>query len=90
MLNEDTFGPIAIFMSDDDGDELTVLLNDTDLGPTASLWTYDLSKALQAIPKVQAGTVGRHACPHSFDGRRPPTGRSVFPPSVRRGEGCCC
>lgn len=57
LLREETFGPIATFLAYDEEDELLSLMNGSDVGLAASLWTNDLSKALRMIPQIQAGTV---------------------------------
>ncbi|MDO4637181.1 MAG: aldehyde dehydrogenase family protein [Lautropia sp.] len=57
LLHEETFGPVATFMAYDNEEDLMDLFNDTPFGLSASLWTNDLSKALNYIPKIEAGTV---------------------------------
>ncbi|CAM3916704.1 phenylacetaldehyde dehydrogenase [Kerstersia gyiorum] len=57
LLNEETFGPVATFLAYDDEEELLNLFNDTPYGLSASLWTNDLGKALNYVPRIQAGTV---------------------------------
>jgi len=57
LLNEETFGPVATFYAYDDEEELISLFNATPYGLTASLWTNDLSKALNYVPRIEAGTV---------------------------------
>ena len=57
LLTEETFGPIASFLAYDEEEELIELLNGTPYGLSASLWTNDLSKAFNYIPRIEAGTV---------------------------------
>ncbi|KVQ71405.1 aldehyde dehydrogenase family protein [Burkholderia multivorans] len=57
MLSEETFGPIATFLAYDDEEELMSLFNDTPYGLAASLWTNDLGKAMNLLPRIEAGTV---------------------------------
>ncbi len=57
LLNEETFGPVGTFLAYDDEEELLELFNDTPFGLSASLWTNDLSKALNYVPRIEAGTV---------------------------------
>ncbi|WP_017346505.1 aldehyde dehydrogenase family protein [Pantoea sp. A4] len=57
LLNEETFGPVATFYAYDDEEELLRLFNATPYGLSASLWTSDLSKALNYVPRIEAGTV---------------------------------
>jgi phenylacetaldehyde dehydrogenase len=57
LLTEETFGPIATFLAYDEEEELIELFNGTPYGLTASLWTNDLKKAFNYIPRIDAGTV---------------------------------
>lgn len=57
LLTEETFGPIATFLTYEEEDELLSLMNNSPFGLTASLWTNDLSKALRMAPRIEAGTV---------------------------------
>lgn len=57
LLHEETFGPVATFLPWDDEEELLELFNDTPYGLSASLWTNDLTKAMNYVPRIEAGTV---------------------------------
>lgn len=54
---EEIFGPVLAAVPFDSVDEAVALANDTRYGLTASLWTQDLSAALNIVPRIQAGTV---------------------------------
>ena len=41
----------------DDEDEAIRLANDSDMGLAASLWTNDLKKTMDLVPRIHAGTV---------------------------------
>lgn len=57
LLREEVFGPVTCFLPFDSDEELIALMNDSDYGLTASIWTNDMSKALRLIPQIEAGTV---------------------------------
>ena len=57
VAREEIFGPVTAVMPFDDYDEAIRLANDTSYGLAATIWTRDLSKALQATERLQAGFV---------------------------------
>lgn len=57
LLHEETFGPITCFLPFDDDEELIDLMNDSEFGLAASIWTNNLSKAFRLVPRIEAGTV---------------------------------
>ncbi|MEM6415404.1 MAG: aldehyde dehydrogenase family protein [Pseudomonadota bacterium] len=57
MMREETFGPIVGIMKVTGDDEAIHLMNDSDFGLTASLWTKDVSRAKRIGSQVQTGTV---------------------------------
>jgi len=54
---EETFGPVASIMSFDTVDEAIALANNTSFGLGASLFTQDMEKAKEIIPRIEAGMV---------------------------------
>lgn len=54
---EEIFGPILSVIPFDDVDEALAMVNDSDLGLAASVWTNNLSEAMRLIPEIEAGTV---------------------------------
>ena len=62
LMREETFGPaVGIVRVTDDAEALR-LMNDSDLGLTASIWTRDLAAAEELAPRVEAGTVFANRC----------------------------
>ncbi|MBB3141441.1 aldehyde dehydrogenase family protein [Halomonas organivorans] len=57
LAREEVFGPVLSVIPFDDVDEALAMVNDSDLGLAASLWTNDLSQAMRLIPEIEAGTV---------------------------------
>ena len=62
LMREETFGP-AIGLIKVTGDEEAVrLMNDSDLGLTASVWTRDAAAAERLAPRIEAGTLFANRC----------------------------
>ncbi|MHB0774921.1 aldehyde dehydrogenase family protein [Halomonas sp. WWR20] len=57
VAREEIFGPVLSVLPFDDVDEAIDLVNDSDLGLAASLWTNNLTLAMRLIPQIDAGTV---------------------------------
>lgn len=57
VVQEEIFGPVLTALPYDDLDQVAAWANDTSYGLAASIWSNDLSKVQQLIPKIQAGTV---------------------------------
>ena len=62
VMNEETFGPVMGVMKVQSDDEAIALMNDSDLGLTASVWTRDLDAALALGDRIQTGTVFMNRC----------------------------
>jgi acyl-CoA reductase-like NAD-dependent aldehyde dehydrogenase len=62
VMNEETFGPVMGVMKVQSDDEAIALMNDSDLGLTASIWTRDLDAALALGDRIQTGTVFMNRC----------------------------
>ncbi len=54
---EEIFGPVLSVLAYDSVDEALALVNDSQYGLAASLWTNDLTQAMNLIPQIEAGTV---------------------------------
>ena len=54
---EETFGPVAPILSVADVEEAIALANGTEFGLGASLWTRDMGRALELVPRIEAGHV---------------------------------
>lgn len=57
ICRQEVFGPVVTVMPFSDEEEAIRLANDTDMGLTASLWTNDLAKTMNFVPRLKAGTV---------------------------------
>lgn len=57
LTREEVFGPVVNLVRVADGEEALRLANDTEYGLTASVWTQNISQALEYTDRLQAGTV---------------------------------
>lgn len=57
VMTEETFGPIIPVMKVSDDNEALRLMNDSEFGLTASIWTSDVAKGQELADYVEAGTV---------------------------------
>lgn len=62
VMNEETFGPVMGVMKVHSDDEAIALMNDSDLGLTASLWTQDVDVARALGDRIETGTVFMNRC----------------------------
>ncbi len=66
IATDEVFGPVLVGMSFRTPAEAVALANDTRYGLAASVWTEDVSLALDVAPKLKAGTVWIN-CTNRFD-----------------------
>lgn len=57
VMRDETFGPVVGIMKVKDDAEAIALMNDSDFGLTASIWTKDADRAAAVGAKLQTGTV---------------------------------
>ncbi|KAF4555547.1 Aldehyde dehydrogenase-like protein 16 [Elsinoe fawcettii] len=57
VMKEETFGPVVPIMKVKSDDEAVKLMNDSEFGLTASIWTKDVEKGNQLADDIDAGTV---------------------------------
>ncbi|TDK41336.1 aldehyde dehydrogenase family protein [Antarcticimicrobium luteum] len=57
VMREESFGPVVGIMPVKDDEEAIALMNDSDFGLTASLWTSDLDRAERVGDRIETGTV---------------------------------
>jgi acyl-CoA reductase-like NAD-dependent aldehyde dehydrogenase len=62
IMNEETFGPAVGIMPVRDDAEAIALMNDSDYGLTASVWTGDLDRAQRIGTNVETGTCYMNRC----------------------------
>ena len=62
VMREESFGPVVGIMRVKDDAEAIRLMNDSDYGLTAALWTRDLDRATLVADQLETGTVFMNRC----------------------------
>jgi len=62
VMREESFGPVVGIMKVSDDAEAVALMNDSDYGLTASIWTRDRDAARVLSAKIETGTVFMNRC----------------------------
>ena len=62
VMTEETFGPVVGVMPVDGDDEAVALMNDSDYGLTASIWSDDVDVAIAIGDRLETGTVYLNRC----------------------------
>jgi acyl-CoA reductase-like NAD-dependent aldehyde dehydrogenase len=62
VMLEETFGPVIPVMKVPDDKTALELMNDSEFGLTASIWTKDVDKGYELANEVEAGTVFVNRC----------------------------
>ena len=62
IMRDESFGPVVGVMKVQSDDEAVKLMNDSDLGLSAAIWTNDLDSALAIGDRLQTGTVFMNRC----------------------------
>ncbi len=57
VMREESFGPVVGIMPVAGDDEAIALMNDSDYGLTASIWTSDIARAEAIGARIETGTV---------------------------------
>ncbi len=57
VMREESFGPVVGIMKVADDAEAIALMNDSEYGLTASLWTQDETRAMSIADRIETGTV---------------------------------
>ena len=57
VMREESFGPVVGIMKVSGDDEAVALMNDSDFGLTASLWTADSERAAALGARIETGTI---------------------------------
>ncbi|KAK0641481.1 Aldehyde/histidinol dehydrogenase [Cercophora newfieldiana] len=62
VMKDETFGPVIPVMKVKSDDEAVGLMNDSEFGLTASVWTKDTEKGYSLCEQIEAGTVFVNRC----------------------------
>lgn len=62
VMREESFGPVVGIMPVGSDDEAVALMNDSEFGLTASLWTADAERAAAIGARIETGTVFMNRC----------------------------
>ncbi|MEZ5570948.1 MAG: aldehyde dehydrogenase family protein [Halioglobus sp.] len=62
IMREESFGPVVGIMKVRNDDEAIALMNDSDFGLTASLWTNSAERAQRIAQQLETGTVYMNRC----------------------------
>jgi acyl-CoA reductase-like NAD-dependent aldehyde dehydrogenase len=57
VMRDESFGPVVSIMKVESDDEAVALMNDSDFGLTASLWTRDPARAAAIGRRIETGTI---------------------------------
>jgi len=62
VMRDESFGPVVGIMKVKDDAEAIQLMNDSEFGLTASLWTKDADRAQQVGDRIETGTIFMNRC----------------------------
>lgn len=62
VMRDETFGPVIAIQAVKDDEEAVRLMNDSQFGLTASVWTKDVAKGHELADEIEAGTVFVNRC----------------------------
>jgi len=65
VIRKELFGPVATIVKVADDEEAIALMNDSDYGLSASIWSADLERATELGRRVQSGTFYVNRCDHA-------------------------
>ena len=61
-MRDESFGPVVGIMAVDSDEQAIALMNDSEFGLTASVWTSDLEAAERIGDELETGTVFMNRC----------------------------
>lgn len=79
VMTEETFGPVIAVQKVKSDDEAVKMMNDSEFGLTASIWTKDTDRAYELAEEVEAGTVFVNRCDYPSPVRLEDKHISSFP-----------
>ncbi|WP_261844435.1 aldehyde dehydrogenase family protein [Aliamphritea ceti] len=62
VMTDESFGPVVGVIKVSGDDEAIALMNDSEFGLTAGIWTEDLAAAERIAPQLETGTVFMNRC----------------------------
>ncbi|SDX04240.1 Acyl-CoA reductase [Ruegeria halocynthiae] len=62
VMRDESFGPVVGIMKVSSDEEAIALMNDSEFGLTASLWTQDVDRAAEIGAQIETGTVFMNRC----------------------------
>ncbi|HIP62013.1 MAG TPA: aldehyde dehydrogenase family protein, partial [Sulfurovum sp.] len=62
VMSDESFGPVVGIMKVTSDEEAVELMNDSDYGLTASIWTKDRDRARAISKQIETGTVFMNRC----------------------------
>ena len=62
VMTEESFGPVVGIMKVSSDEEAVELMNDSEFGLTASIWTKDLDRAVELGDRINTGTFFMNRC----------------------------
>ena len=62
VMTEESFGPVVGIMKVENDDEAVRLMNDSNLGLTASIWSADVEESQRLGDRIETGTVFLNRC----------------------------
>ena len=65
VMTEESFGPVIGIMKVSSDDEAVRLMNDSEYGLTASIWTRDVDAAIAIGDQVATGTAYMNRCDYA-------------------------
>jgi len=65
IMREELFGPVACIQTVAGDDEAVALMNDTEFGLTASIWTQDIERGTALLDDVDVGAGFINRCDHA-------------------------